>query len=86
MLVKITQEDIDQGDKYNPGWCPVALAVKRTTGNKDVSVGFWVHVDGTIYRLANRISDWIYRFDQGGTVRPITFRLTRRDPLRDSDG
>ena len=77
MLVTITQEDIDQGDKYNPRWCPVARALKRTTGDRDVSVGYMVDIGGTIYRLSNRMSDWIYRFDQGGTVRPITFRPWR---------
>ncbi len=79
MLVTITQEDIDQGERRNPHYCPMALALRRITGSYHVRVGYWASVDEVYYKLSERASNWIFDFDWQNTVKPTAFRLTLRD-------
>ena len=79
MLVTITQEDIDQGERRNSHYCPIALALRRITGSYRVRVGYWASVDEVYYKLSERASNWIVNFDEQRAVGPTVFRLTLRD-------
>lgn len=64
--VRVTRADILKGKPQNTNWCPIALAVKRATGVKDVDVqGDIITVDGLpeINVQASEINEFVSRFD-----------------------
>jgi len=83
VIIKVTHDDIADGEKANCKKCPVALAINRATGK------LWaVHttycyrisdIDSIIYgpniSLEKSATDWIYAFDAGGYVEPFSFNL-----------
>lgn len=86
MKIEITQEDIDQGQRHKPCLCPVALAVIRATGKREVYVHSSViqildisRLTGVklqkSYRTSVEVNKFIVDFDYGQPVRPFTFEL-----------
>lgn len=80
VLIKVTQQDIEQGKRHMCDYCPVALAAKRTLPWAKVVNYSGIH-DGA-YRiqkgsktahLPEIASDWIRAFDRGDRVEPINF-------------
>ena len=81
VLVKVTQEDIDNGVICSGGLCPIALASAREFGlNTEVNKvrcrvfrkGRFVVDDYDLPRSARR---FITRFDKGKIVKPFNFKL-----------
>jgi hypothetical protein len=91
MTITVTQEDIDNGERWDCALCPVALALKRAIG-KPVSV----NADGGLtvvdYDLASdlasftsyspviashqdSVTEFIRKFDEGDDVEPFTFEV-----------
>ena len=76
MICTITQEDINKGDKASPTNCAVAIALSRTLGIP-IAVSntkfYGVEKDG--HPLAQAVQTWIWSFDKGRHVEPISFEV-----------
>ena len=78
MLIEVTQEDIDHGIRNDCTECPVALAIKRASGNwfgVIVLVLNGICVRGRTYRTPRQVAQFIQAYDRGESVGPITFTL-----------
>jgi hypothetical protein len=78
MKVQVTQEDINKGNRCDPWNCPLALAMQRATGDRNISVGaatagplgklgmFWLPLEATRF---------IHDFDFEHPVEPFEFEV-----------
>ncbi len=79
MIIKVTQEDIDEGIKGSDGSCPIALACE-TAGMEqpcvDDSSVTWI-IDGVakFSSLPMSASNFIWNYDMGDTVEPFSFEI-----------
>jgi len=83
--LRVTEEDIQQGNQGSPFYCPIARAAIKLLGDEEVVVhatGENLTVaakGGTVkYAMSRRGDQFIRRFDLGAEVKPITLRLRRR--------
>ncbi len=77
--VKVTQEDIDRGIRYNESLCPIALSlIKKAPIGDKVRVNEEKITVGTVrYTTTRRARKFITNFDSSREkVEPITFRLS----------
>ena len=72
----VTEDDIKNGRPHSYSFCPIALAIKRTTRS------LWVNVYGDVanvsidrYRTTRSARKFIHRFDTGGSVKSQSFRF-----------
>jgi hypothetical protein len=93
--VRVTRQDILDGYPENPNYCPIALAITRATGVKDVEVeAASIRVDGleaidlVPEEIQTFVQDFDYTNDDDGhdipalkRVRPFKFRLTLPVPV-----
>ena len=79
MLIQVTQEDIDEGERGHCYYCPVALAIGRTLNRRNFiyvggqgirDVAKWV-----IETLPPGVLDFVCKFDNGEPVSPFSFEL-----------
>jgi hypothetical protein len=79
MLIEVTQDDIDEGDRRHPCNCPVALAVSRKCGDPDASVTpHRIIVNGVRLFTPAAAAEFILRFDTDvprEKLAPFTFEL-----------
>ena len=80
MKITVTAQDIYEGQKRDPEQCAVARALVRAGLNHSGVMGPSVMVSDSWGRLISlplpsAVSDWIFDFDAGKTVRPISFDL-----------
>jgi hypothetical protein len=81
LTIKVTQCDINRGKRAECGKCPVAIAIKRATGENRVVVGAgWARVGEMGYPLPDKVYDFIERFDFAKPVKPIRFALRKGVP------
>ena len=74
--VDVTQEDINNGRKFNCIMCPVALAIKRAIRNPKVSVfSILARIDTEDYFFPKKVQNFIQNFDGSILVEPIKFEL-----------
>ena len=73
MRIEVTADDIAKGMKSNCYQCPIALAIRRVTG--DVFVGRWIVVNGKRFDKIKSVSEFIANFDDGRPVEPFSFHL-----------
>lgn len=80
VTVSVTQEDIDEGVRGEPGTCPLARALNRVYRGATVLVGT-LHI--AVYEADRRqyvktttveLSHFVMDFDHGLLVRPFSFR------------
>lgn len=77
MLVSVEQSDIDEGICGDPWRCPVAVALKRVSGEKAmVGVG-WAEVGVFGFAIPDDVRVQISRFDETGYMEPFTFETGR---------
>lgn len=75
MKVTVTQEDIDNGDRTQSR-CPIALAISRAYGLKNIGVGgFSVTGMSKTRWLPVEAQLFVRDFDNGHPVKPFEFRL-----------
>jgi hypothetical protein len=79
MKIKVTQEDIDNGQRKSCSCCPVALAMKRVL-DIDVKVGDNKFVltssdEFTILELPKEARIFIDAFDNDELVEPFEFEI-----------
>lgn len=87
MRIEVTQEDINNGRRKSCNACPVALAVKRATQAREVSIheqvgyfaasSFVTHMD--VFDLPSEAIEFIDNFDYGNSVRPFAFEVEDLD-------
>lgn len=84
VLIKVTQDDIDHGQKSSCGNCPIARAVNRTMGElacawvgvDDLTITDPTLVDRKIFKLPKAASIFIKLFDNDRPVIPFNFYMT----------
>jgi len=76
MTITVSQDDIDEGKRRQVGFCPIALALKRTGYYEDVAVSdayifteYWAILQTWKLRL------WRLNFDKGRRVGEISFEV-----------
>jgi hypothetical protein len=73
VIVHVTQDDIDHGQRISSTNCPVARAMSRDLG-VTVHVGWGdVLIGNQRYVLAEIADEWAARFDNREKVEPLTF-------------
>ena len=89
MRIQVTQEDIDQGEKYNARGCPVACVIKRA-GFPYAAVSFakLIFLEPgsevvTIVPMPPEVAAFSLAYDSFQAVEPFSFELddNPREPL-----
>jgi len=79
MYIKVTQEDINNGQCGSPRRCMVARAIHRYLPKATVDVTRFaiISIDGkeNSVPLSSRVVNFIYDYDNGRTVKPFKFFL-----------
>lgn len=76
MKIDVTDLDILKGLCYHRTLCPVALAVKRVVGTKNVAVGHaFIKINDKPVDLPSNVRVFIAKFDQQEEVDPFSFNL-----------
>lgn len=76
MLIEVTDEDIKGAARRNTFCCPVAKAVRRTLGHKDVCVGVnRCRIGNKSYVVPIDVRNRIHNFDEGFTMHPFEFEM-----------
>lgn len=77
MKIQVTQEDIDKGLCRSPAHCPVAIAIRRETGNSATVYAPVVFINGLdVVELPDDASAFVNKFDRGlELVEPFEFEL-----------
>ena len=83
MKIKVTRDDIDNGDKNHECRCPIARATNRAFGRDEDERYATVFGDMIMfpdregeYDLPLKACDFIAMFDEGMPVRAFTFDLS----------
>ena len=84
MNITVTKNDIEQGQRRDPEQCAIALALVRAglqhfgvMGPSVMVADRWGRL--TSLRIPEAVSDWIFNFDAGNEVSPISFELELPD-------
>lgn len=76
MKINVTKSDIRSGVRYKYDKCPVARAIKRATGKKNIIViPTGVLCGKKSMRLPNIAAEFISDFDAKRLVEPFSFNL-----------
>lgn len=76
-LIKVTQEDIQLGQRQSPFFCAAALAIKRAYPKAKVILFGWkVLINRRTYFLPPEASERISQLDETGTGQPFEFELS----------
>jgi len=79
MKIRVTSEDIAKGQRCNARFCPVALALQRTTNNPNiVAIGNWGYDTRKLssqFDLPMKVMRFIDAFDSGNPVEPFEFEM-----------
>ncbi|AMS02727.1 hypothetical protein BJD55_gp039 [Gordonia phage Yvonnetastic] len=78
MIVEVTAEDIEKGVACETDRCPIALAILRKPGVRDVMVNNEEIIVDRVssrayYIFPRRVSDFVDQFDYGQGPGPIKF-------------
>ncbi len=81
VTISVAQDDIDCGDRFQCGHCPLAIAMTRTLGRQVHVWGEWEFVDenddvnAPLRKLPGIAHKWMGDFDHGVPVQPFEFEL-----------
>lgn len=79
--IEVTAEDIQQGKHSSPCACPVACAIRRTTGAYVGVFGDYIDYcdprtnEDYVITPPLKVERFIHRFDGGKKVQPFSFTL-----------
>lgn len=80
MIITVTKQDIQDGQRRDPEQCAIARALVRAgldhcgvMGPSVMLADAWGRL--TSMKLPEVISDWVFNFDAGNPVSPISFEL-----------
>ena len=75
-VIKVTAKDIESGKREQSGFCPVALALRRTFREARVwKDELWLGSNRSI-PTPRAAASFIERFDDGKKVKPMSFVVT----------
>lgn len=81
MIIKVTQEDIDNG-YFSTDECPIALAICRQLHEPEVHVltthGI-IRIGYKVYKLPTEAKEWANAFDSRRDVTPTEFDIPDLD-------
>jgi len=80
VTVEVTAEDIAAGEHFACDRCPIAIAVKRCSGEPFASVTHYrirlsPDGDSRVAKPPAAVGDFIWAFDQGHPVQPFSFEV-----------
>lgn len=75
MVITVTAKDIRDGNRMFPETCPVALAVRRETGQPFIVGARHVWLKSRRYCLPKKAQTSILDFDEGRKMKPFSFEL-----------
>lgn len=81
MIIKVTKEDIENGICKNCFYCPIAIALRRVFGEiylriHDEYIILEKEINNfKIFKLPNKASEFIKKFDRLKSVEPFEFEL-----------
>jgi hypothetical protein len=78
MRIRVTKNDIKNGNRCDCSACPVALALTRQLKRKaEVGISRWgyPHAAYRRYELPEHIRTFIHRFDNQKPVKPTSFTI-----------
>lgn len=78
MLIRVTAEDIQQGERYHTLNCPVAIALRRHLGDPTEFVDYRKDLSGYCCSrgpLPNSLTPTVDAYDRTGVMRPFEFEL-----------
>lgn len=78
MKIQVTQEDIDKGERWKCGACPIALAAIRAFHQPHVLVDrdcVWVPGEDRGRSMPDKAQSFIRAFDAGQPVEQFEFEL-----------
>jgi hypothetical protein len=80
MIITVTKQDIQEGQRRDPEQCAIARALVRAgldhcgvMGPSLMVADRWGRLTSML--LPEAVSDWIFHFDAGNPVSPISFEL-----------
>lgn len=81
MIIKVTQEHIDEGFPGEADSCPVALAIQQKTGDLHATVNakcifFRYRSKDKTRKTPKKVVNFIKKFDSGDKVKPFSFELS----------
>lgn len=85
---KVTQVDLDRGEREEGSACPVARALRRATHHKvDIFVGInYVEIGDEDLDLSPDVYAFVRAFDRGRKLRPMTVQFRGPRPGKDERG
>jgi hypothetical protein len=76
MDIKVTEEDVKQGKRWNPRESPIALACRREFPDTPVEVhSVAIRLGEDSWETSGPIRNWLHQFDNGVPVTPIVIQL-----------
>lgn len=86
LTIRVTQDDIEKGVRYNPWRCPIALAAIRAIGFPTIyriGVGSsrlfiepcYIRAEARAIPLPKSAQDWSLKFDCQEPVEPFSFTI-----------
>lgn len=78
MLIRVTKNDIKLGQRSHASACPVARALRRATGAREIGVdGLNISVGSQDFSSPIEVTEFVQRFDLDGRqgLKPFTFEL-----------
>lgn len=86
MIVDVTQDDIDKGERFRGYACPIALAASRAFKEPKAAMGDGLR-DAATWRITHTFTETTRRrmqqFDEGHGMKPFRFRATPVQPDQD---
>lgn len=79
MKINVKQSHIDEGKHESPFYCPVALAIRAKKQAYVWVASAYLEIDGRTAPLPARVKRFIYNFDRGRKVRPMSFEMKLLD-------
>lgn len=76
--IRVTQEHIDKGIRNDVCLCPVALALKSAGICEPYVTGDEIEVGSASYSPPEKVTNFIFKFDAGESVRPFKFSVPNR--------
>ncbi len=79
--VDITQNDIDDGKRGDPQYCPLSIAMRRVFPYWKIEVvSSGLYVDGVLFRISEKLAEDINKYDQGFEMYPSSICFTVKTP------
>ncbi len=85
MQIRVTKNDIKNGERSHASACPVARAIRRVSGQREIGVdGANISVGTQDFVAPSVVSTFIQRFDLDGRrgLKPFTFELPGLTPKK----